>query len=226
MSDGQCILGRRSPGAPHVRRCTSRGVARRRVTSPQASALATKRREFDVLRLRRCDHHVARQRDHDVSLIRIAPRRRTERRSDGDPHTLRIVSVRHALQDMTIQDDDGSLLQLGCGDRTPEREAVGLLMVRHGWSVRPRTPLGYFARCSNACDRRARSGAGRQQRPTTTKPRTMAGLRKAVSRTRRPEAVGRPGPGARRRGAPPTRSRCRPRHPRRPASGPGPSWAG
>jgi hypothetical protein len=89
------------------------------------------RRELEVLRLGRAEQHVAWSADHDLSLVRIAPRRRPESGNDHETHPLGIVGVRAALHDMAVEDDDGAFLELTRRHRTPEDKAVGLFLVRH-----------------------------------------------------------------------------------------------
>ena len=136
---GEQVVGAGGYRRSSDNRAASRGGASERHDGALGSL--DRRREIDVLGSRRCDHHVPRRAYHDVSMVRIASRRRPERRSYHDPHAPGIVGVGHALQDVTVQDDDGSVLQLLCGDRTPEGETVRLLMVGHGLRIRRRARL-------------------------------------------------------------------------------------
>jgi hypothetical protein len=90
-----------------------------------------KRRELDVLGPRRSKHHVAGSDDDDFTMVRIASGRGTERRSNDQAYAVGIIEVGNGLQDVTVEDDDGPLLQLFGGDCTPEGEPVRLLLVRH-----------------------------------------------------------------------------------------------
>jgi hypothetical protein len=86
---------------------------------------------LEVLRLRGAEQHVAGSAQHDLSLVRIAPRRRPERGNDHATHPVGVVGVRSALHDMAVENDDGAFLQLTRRHRTSKDKSVRLFFVRH-----------------------------------------------------------------------------------------------
>jgi len=93
--------------------------------------------------VRRCrpEHHVARADHLDPPLIRTPTRRRPESRNERDANALRIVGIGRDTDDVTVENDDLSLVKLARSYGRTEHQAVGLIFCGHEATVARRPPF-------------------------------------------------------------------------------------